>query len=118
MCCGAHGRNGFILQLIDKSKQLQYDSLTKMATRYCSVHNCSKNNLSPGVSFHKIRPEWVDFVRQQRKGGWEPKPNSKICSVHFTPQQINNRNHVRAGEMPSLVRRAINNNSNISSGIL
>ena len=96
-----------------------------MATRYCSVHNCTENNLSPGVSFYKIRPEWLHFINQQRKDVWEPKPNSKICSVHFTRQQINNRNNVRAGEMPSLIRPANSSSSyrrkqqgNISSGIV
>ena len=65
----------------------------------CVVEGCS-NVANPAEAFLFIsfagderpkakrrRKQWVDFVHNKR-GKWEPTPNSSVCSAHFAKEDF------------------------------
>ena len=70
----------------------------------CVVYGCSNvPDSSKGIALHKIpfeddsRPEakkrrrkWINFVNNKR-AKWTPTRNSRICSVHFKPEDFSTR---------------------------
>ncbi|KAH8022412.1 hypothetical protein HPB51_024142 [Rhipicephalus microplus] len=63
---------------------------------YCCVPFCkSSDRRSTGISFHEfpvtqIRQEWLKKISRQAEGPgkqpWEPSDRSKVCSLHFKPE--------------------------------
>ena len=57
--------------------------------------DCESNDSSRGVSLHKFPrsdPElqqWIDFVNPYP--GWQPKPTSRLCSLHFRASDYNGK---------------------------
>ncbi|XP_022183902.2 THAP domain-containing protein 6 [Nilaparvata lugens] len=83
----------------------------KMVT--CCAFGC-KNRSSkktPGVTFHSLpkderkRLEWIKAIRRQ---GWTPSQCSKICSDHFTEDQIDRTSlscvRIRDNEVPRIFK--------------
>jgi hypothetical protein len=71
-----------------------------MAPNYCCVKNCNSKSCDSGVvlfSFPKeFNDKWLEVVNRD---DWKPKPNSKICSKHFSPCSIR-RKRLIPGAMP------------------
>ena len=69
--------------------------------KYCSVNGCDNNTGKSGISFYSfpkdnhLKDEWVKFTN---RSDWAPKPNSKICSAHFSPHSITANNHLQAAQ--------------------
>ena len=72
--------------------------------KYCSVSGCENKTGKSGLSFFsfskdkRLKEEWVKFIN---RSDWAPKPNSKICSAHFSPHCITANNHLRSGSVPT-----------------
>ena len=66
---------------------------------YCSVKSCRNSNKLP-ISFFKVPPRLSKQWRLVLDRGmrWTPKPNSKICMVHFSSDQYNKRGLLRGVE--------------------
>ena len=66
---------------------------------YCSVKSCRNNNNLP-IAFFKVptvlSAQWKSVL--DRGEGWIPKPSSKICMAHFSPDQYNKRGLMRGVE--------------------
>ena len=61
----------------------------------CFVKGCKEGNnggrLTPGISIHRFpskcletRQKWIEAMNLTRLG-WNPTPNSRVCSRHFHP---------------------------------
>ena len=72
--------------------------------RYCCVKECKNTSASGEFAFFSFPKEaltkeaWIKFVNRPN---WTVKPNSKICSVHFSPHVVFGNNYLRPGAMPS-----------------
>ena len=73
----------------------------------CIFKDCGSNSSSIGISlfqFPKSDPElqlWIDFVKKHP--GWQPKPSSKLCSLHFRASEFKqNGKRLKDGAVPTV----------------
>ena len=63
----------------------------------CSFQDCDSTSSSRGISLHqfpKSDPElqhWIDFVKENKFPGWQPRSSSRLCSLHFRATEYNGR---------------------------
>ena len=63
----------------------------------CSFQDCDSTSSSRGISLHqfpKSDPElqhWINFVKVKKFPGWQPRPSSRLCSLHFRASEYNGK---------------------------
>ena len=63
----------------------------------CTFEDCSSTTSSRGISLHqfpKSDPElqhWINFVKVKKFPGWQPRPSSRLCSLHFRASEYNGK---------------------------
>uniref|UniRef100_A0A671UU27 THAP-type domain-containing protein n=1 Tax=Sparus aurata TaxID=8175 RepID=A0A671UU27_SPAAU len=48
-----------------------------------------------------VRKWWIDFVKRSYCGGFKITTNTRLCSVHFTPDSYSNYHQVKSGYLKS-----------------
>ena len=63
----------------------------------CTFEDCSSTTSSRGISLHqfpKSDPElqhWINFVKVKKFPEWQPRPSSRLCSLHFRASEYNGK---------------------------
>ena len=52
---------------------------------------------------YNIRKRWIDFVKRSYCGAFKITTNTRLCSVHFTPDSYSNYHQVKSGFLKSLL---------------
>ena len=61
----------------------------------CALKGCESSSSNRNISLHQFPrsdPElqqWIDFVKSYP--GWQPKPTSRLCSLHFRASDYNGK---------------------------
>ena len=50
---------------------------------------------------YNIRKQWIDFVKRSYCGAFKITTNTRLCSVHFTPDGYSNYHRVKSGFLKS-----------------
>ena len=72
----------------------------------CSYKDCGSDN-SKGITLHvfpRSEPElqqWINFVKPKKYPEWQPKPSSRLCSLHFRASDYNGK-RLRDSAIPTV----------------
>ena len=75
--------------------------------RSCIFPGCHSVQGNSPVSLFKvpkddnIRKRWIDFVKRSYSGELKITTNTRLCSVHFTPDSYSNCHQVKSGYLKS-----------------
>ena len=67
-------------------------------------HSVQGNNAISLFKFPKddnVRKRWIDFVKRSYCGEFKITTNTRLCSVHFTPDSYSNCHQVKFGYLQS-----------------
>ena len=100
--CKILDSNSAIKEFLRKQTYVKMDRIVSGNYR-CSVSGCLTTLKTKQENEHlfaipqNISEDWRNVLRKPQN--WLPKKNSKICSKHFTPGDINGR-RLRPGAIP------------------